>query len=55
VKYSGQCQIVAVEIGGDVATQTTTDFTFAVVGDITKGTHTPTAMAGTKSGGSTNP
>lgn len=36
LKYSGSCQIRAVEIGGDVAVQITTDFEFPVVGDITR-------------------
>lgn len=45
VTYTGTCQIQAVEIGGDVNTQITTDFTFPVVGDITRGVHTPAAMA----------
>ena len=47
VKYTGTCQIQAVEIGGDVNVQITTDFTFPVVGDITRGTYTPAAKAGT--------
>ena len=33
IKYSGTCQVVAVEIGGDIATQSTTDWVFSVVGD----------------------
>lgn len=41
VKYSGTCQVVAVEFGGAIGEQTTTDFTFSVVGDITRDTHTP--------------
>lgn len=36
VSYSGSCQIRAVEIGGDVAVQNTTDFEFPVVGDLTR-------------------
>lgn len=44
-KYTGTCQIQAVEIGGDVATQITTDFTFPVVGAITRDTYTPTVMS----------
>jgi hypothetical protein len=36
VSFSGTCQVVAVEIGGDVNSQNTTDFEFAVVGDITR-------------------
>lgn len=36
VEYSGSCQVRAVEIGGDVAVQTTTDFEFPVVGDLTR-------------------
>lgn len=41
VTYSGTCQIRAVEIGGDVATQNTSDFTFPVVGELTRGTTPP--------------
>jgi hypothetical protein len=49
VTYSGQCTITAVEIGGDVASQLTTSFTFAVVGDVARaaGAGTP-APASTK-------
>lgn len=36
VTYSGSCQVRAVEIGGDVGVQTTTDFEFPVVGDLTR-------------------
>lgn len=36
VTYSGTVQIYAIEIGGDVNTQTTSDFEFTVVGDITR-------------------
>ena len=36
VSYSGSCQVRAVEIGGDVAVQTTTDFEFPVVGELTR-------------------
>lgn len=36
VKYAGKCQIQAVEIGGDVGSQNTSDFTFPVVGEITR-------------------
>ena len=32
VSYSGLCKVLAVEIGGDVNTQITTDFEFAVTG-----------------------
>ena len=42
VTFTGTCQVLAVEIGGDVATQTTTDFTFAVVGDVTRAEAAPT-------------
>lgn len=49
VKYTGQCQIQAVEIGGDVNVQITTDFTFPVVGDITRDTYTPVAARTTTS------
>ena len=45
VKYTGMCQIQAVEIGGDVNTQITSDFTFPVVGDITRAVHTPVVKA----------
>lgn len=34
VTYSGSCQVRAVEFGGDVNVQTTSDFEFPVVGDI---------------------
>lgn len=36
VTFSGTCLIKAVEIGGDVAVQTTSDFEFPVVGDVTR-------------------
>ena len=36
VTYSGSCQVRAVEIGGDVGSQNTTDFEFPVVGDLTR-------------------
>lgn len=36
VTYSGSVQVRAVEIGGDVGVQTTTDFEFPVVGDLTR-------------------
>ena len=34
--YAGQCQVRAVEIGGDVGVQITTDFEFPVVGDLVR-------------------
>lgn len=34
--YSGVCQIRAVEIGGDIGTQITTDFEFPVVGTLSR-------------------
>lgn len=36
VKYSGSVQVRAVEFGGDVGKQNTTDFEFPVVGDLTR-------------------
>lgn len=36
VTYSGSCQVRAVEFGGDVGVQNTTDFAFPVVGDLTR-------------------
>lgn len=36
VEFSGSCQVRAVEFGGDVGVQNTTDFSFPVVGDITR-------------------
>jgi hypothetical protein len=36
VSYSGSCQVRAVEIGGDVGVQNTTDFSFPVVGDLSR-------------------
>lgn len=36
LEYSGTCQVRAVEIGGDVAVQTTTDFEFPVVGELSR-------------------
>lgn len=45
VKWTGQCQVKAVEWGGDVATQNTTDWEFAVIGDPVKGAHTPAVQA----------
>jgi hypothetical protein len=41
VAYTGQVQVRAVEFGGDVAKQNTTDFEFPVVGDIARGTPSP--------------
>lgn len=46
VKYGGSCLVLAVEFGGDVASQNTTDFEFAVVGDITRTPAARTAPAG---------
>jgi plastocyanin len=34
VTFSGSCQVRAVEIGGDVGVQNTTDFEFPVVGEL---------------------
>ena len=48
VTYTGTCQIQAVEIGGDVSTQITTDFTFPVVGDLVRGTN-PVTLTTTRS------
>jgi len=45
VEYAGTCQVRAVEIGGDVAAQTTTDFEFPVVGDITRTDAVPLSAA----------
>lgn len=49
--YTGQCQVRAVEIGGDVGVQITTDFEFPVVGTLTRtepsGTRTVVAGTGT--------
>lgn len=36
VTYSGTCKVLAVEIGGDVAKQNTSDWEFEVVGSITR-------------------
>jgi hypothetical protein len=36
ITYSGSVQVRAVEFGGDVASQNTSDFEFPVVGDITR-------------------
>lgn len=36
VSYSGTCQVRAVEIGGDIGVQTTSDFEFPVVGEPTR-------------------
>lgn len=36
VTFSGQCQVRAVEIGGDVGVQNTTDFEFPIVGDLVR-------------------
>ena len=40
VEFTGTCKIKAVEFGGDVSAQNTTDFEFPVVGDVTR-TDTP--------------
>jgi hypothetical protein len=34
ITYSGSCQVRAVEFGGDIGKQNTTDFSFPVVGDL---------------------
>lgn len=47
VKYTGTCQVRAVEIGGDVGSQITTDFEFPVVGSITR-TDAADAFGGTE-------
>ena len=36
VTYTGSAQVRAVEFGGDIAVQTTTDFSFPVIGGITR-------------------
>ena len=36
VTFSGTCKVKAVEFGGDVAVQNTSDWEFPVVGDITR-------------------
>lgn len=36
VTFSGSCQVRAVQIGGDVGAQNSTDFSFPVVGDVTR-------------------
>lgn len=36
VTYSGSCQIRAVQIGGDIKVQATTDFSFPVIGEPTR-------------------
>ncbi len=36
ISYTGSCQVRAVEIGGDVGVQTTTDFEFPVVGALSR-------------------
>jgi hypothetical protein len=41
ITYSGSVQVRAVEFGGDVARQNTSDFEFPVVGDITRTTTPP--------------
>jgi hypothetical protein len=49
VEYSGTCQILPVEIGGDVAVQQTTDFEFPVIGTPTRAAHVPTGLSSTRS------
>lgn len=44
VEYAGTCQILPVEIGGDVAVQQTTDFEFPVIGTPTRAAHVPTGL-----------
>ena len=36
VVFSGSCQVRAVEFGGDINVQTTTDFSMPVVGDVVR-------------------
>ena len=47
LQYAGQCQIRPVTVGGDVAVQITTDFSFPVVGTPTR---TDAAAAREKAG-----
>jgi hypothetical protein len=49
VTYSGNVQVRAVEFGGDVAKQNTTDFAFPVVGDVARAV-TPVAVVTTPTG-----
>jgi hypothetical protein len=49
VQYEGTCQILPVEIGGDVAVQQTTDFEFPVIGTPTRSAHVPTVEAAGRS------
>lgn len=44
-KATGRCQVLAVELGGDIDTQTTTDFEFTVVGSITWDTTAPAGLS----------
>lgn len=46
--FAGTCQVAAVEFGGDVDTQNTTDFEFPIVGDYTRSETAPTTLAHTK-------
>jgi hypothetical protein len=41
VKWSGKCVVLAIEFGGDVNKQNTSDWEFSLVGDPTEGAHTP--------------
>lgn len=45
VTYTGTCQVLAIEVGGEIDAQTTSDFEFAVVGTPTR---SETAPTGTK-------
>lgn len=47
VTYSGQCTITAVEIGGSVAEQLTTSFSFQVVGDVSRAATLAAQTSGT--------
>lgn len=55
VTYSGDVQVRAVEFGGDVAKQNTTDFKFPVVGDLDRVKGTAPVSAGKAKPGGTFP
>jgi hypothetical protein len=48
VKYTGRCLVVAVDIGGDIATQLSSDWSFGLEGEPVRGTTVRTATATAK-------
>ena len=45
VKFTGNCLVVAIEFGGDVAQQNTSDWEFSIQGDPARAAHQPVVRA----------